>query len=275
LAIEHSYRARAALPEPALESTAEADGARGPHGGFAAHLEGVTLFDLIQRECLHGSRNTIQVESGDDCRGLLFFRDGNLVHAVSPGLVGEDAVLAMLRWPAGLFEHCPAAWPHAESVTVPWQTLLLRAAHAADEEANQGAGAAAGAAAAAAAAAASKVLPFPAQELPPVEGGAAVDAAAGSAEKPAAATVEVVHLGPGGRVMGGNAGPVLTDAVAYAVQLADIVGELLGLDGFLGMEMTLSNQHRCLISRAASGDVLAVKGGPGADLEAVLRQIEV
>jgi hypothetical protein len=186
----------------------------------------VTLFDLIQLECLHGSRNTIQVESGDDCRGLLFFRDGNLVHAVSPGLVGEEAVLAMLRWPAGLFEHCPAAWPHAESVTVPWQTLLLRAAHAADQEARQGALAAAGAAGAATAAA-SRVLPFPAQGLPPVEGGAAVDATAGSAEKAAAATVEVVHLGPGGRVMGGNAGPVLTDAVAYAVQLADIVGELL------------------------------------------------
>jgi hypothetical protein len=68
--------------------------------GFSVRLEGASLFDLVQFECLGPERKIIKV-TGNGRSGMLFFRDGNLVHAVAGELVGEPALRAMLTWEQG------------------------------------------------------------------------------------------------------------------------------------------------------------------------------
>ena len=50
--------------------------------GCRAKLAGVSLWDLVQMECLSGRERVIRVSSGADV-GYLFFRGGQIVHAVS------------------------------------------------------------------------------------------------------------------------------------------------------------------------------------------------
>src|SRR5438067_3990443 len=97
-----------------------------PSPGFSARLRGETLFDLIQFECLQGSSKIVRVASGDRS-GFLYFRQGNLVHASLGARSGEMAVRALLRWDRGTFEPWDGPWPAEESISMPYQSLLLRA----------------------------------------------------------------------------------------------------------------------------------------------------
>src|SRR6185312_3009335 len=101
--------------------------------GFRARLDGVSLFDLVQMECLARSRRVIRVASAGRV-GYLFFRDGEIFHAATRHLAGERAAQEMLGWTDGTFEPCNIAWPDRPSIDVGWQSLILGAAKAMDEE---------------------------------------------------------------------------------------------------------------------------------------------
>jgi len=75
--------------------------------GFRANLHGASLADLVQMECLSGHERVIRISSGTDV-GYLFFRGGQIVHAVSRRGIGETAALEILRWNDGTFEPCSA-----------------------------------------------------------------------------------------------------------------------------------------------------------------------
>src|SRR6185503_20275901 len=100
--------------------------------GFRASLHGASLADLVQMECLSGRERVMRVCSGGEV-GYLFFRGGQLVHAVSRRGVGETAALEILRWNDGTFEPCNAGWPERDSISSSWQNLLLIAAQHRDE----------------------------------------------------------------------------------------------------------------------------------------------
>ena len=70
----------------------------------------------------------------EDRDGHLFFADGQIVHAFTGHLVGEDAVYEILNWTTGTFGHSNAPWPSDASVSSSWQQLLLCAAQKRDEE---------------------------------------------------------------------------------------------------------------------------------------------
>src|SRR5580704_13715796 len=100
--------------------------------GFQARIKGANLADLVQMECLAGSRRVVRVTSGDQV-GYLFFRGGQVVHALARSLIGEAAALEMLGWDEGTFDPAERDWPSKDSITCNWQGLLLRAAQARDE----------------------------------------------------------------------------------------------------------------------------------------------
>src|SRR5579862_3875349 len=95
--------------------------------GFQGHINGATLNDLVQMECLAGVKRVVRVASATHL-GHFFFRDGSLVHAATRSITGEAAALEMLSWNEGSFEPVEREWPLKESITCTWQNLVLRAA---------------------------------------------------------------------------------------------------------------------------------------------------
>jgi hypothetical protein len=200
--------------------------------GFAATLQDASLWDLIQFECMRRSRRIVRVTS----RGLLgyvFFRDGDVVHATTGRQNGEAALGEMLNWQDGVFETWTGSWPDRETINTPWQRVLLEVAQARDE------------------ARPPKVLSFPAREgvgpklTPPL---------------PGPAPMETVTLTPAGKVIGGTVSSDLPEAAAYAMELADLVGEFLGLDGLRVLEVEFDSAH-FFVGRGDDGNVVAAKAG--------------
>src|ERR1700727_1764087 len=97
--------------------------------GFVARIKGANLADLVQMECLAGSKRVVRVTSGDHV-GYLFFRTGHLVHALARSLIGEAAAMEMLSWDEGTFDPAERDWPAKDTIHCSWQGLLLRAAQA-------------------------------------------------------------------------------------------------------------------------------------------------
>jgi hypothetical protein len=74
----------------------------------------------------------------------------------------------------------------------------------------------------------------------------------------------VVRLSPSGTLISGSGTSELAELAAYAAQMADLVGELLGIERFTTMELSLSD-GACVIARQPNGDLVAVRGGRATD----------
>ncbi len=70
--------------------------------GFEGTISGLGLREVIQLHSLNQFSGCITVQ-GQDRVGLVFFRQGNVIHAEYNNEVGESALSNMLRWPAGRF----------------------------------------------------------------------------------------------------------------------------------------------------------------------------
>ncbi|MDF3064776.1 MAG: hypothetical protein K0R38_377 [Polyangiaceae bacterium] len=58
--------------------------------------------------------------------GYVFFREGEVVHATTLELEGEDALRAILRWRKASLAFCERLWPNVRSVMRPWTELDSR-----------------------------------------------------------------------------------------------------------------------------------------------------
>jgi hypothetical protein len=217
--------------------------------GFAAKLQDASLWDLIQFECMRRSRRIVRVTSRG-MLGFVFFRDGDVVHATTGRQTGELALGEMLNWQDGVFETWSGSWPDRETINTPWQRVLLEVAQAKDE------------------ARAPKVLSFPGpgprktEEIPPPPRQVA----------PPPSPVESVTLSPEGRVIKGSASSDLPEAAAYAIELADLVGEFLGLDGLRTLEVDFDTAHY-LVGRGKDGSVVAARAGRPEDIDRIKKEL--
>ena len=101
--------------------------------GFRAELRGMSLFDVVQMECQRNAgRRALRIASGDSNRVDRARRKPD-IHAQTDTASGEDAVLAILGLASGVVEETRPPFAVRETVRSTWQSLLLRAAHAADE----------------------------------------------------------------------------------------------------------------------------------------------
>lgn len=55
--------------------------------------------------------------------GYVFLREGEVVHATTLELEGEDALRAILRWRKASLAFCERHWPEGRSVKRPWTEL--------------------------------------------------------------------------------------------------------------------------------------------------------
>ena len=216
--------------------------------GFAARLQDASLWDLIQFECMRRSRRIVRVSS----RGLLgyvFFRDGDVVHATTGRQNGEAALGEMLNWQDGVFETWTGTWPDRETINTPFQQVLLEMAQAKDEHRPP------------------KLHSLPAQSKPAKENVVSIQP-----PRPIPSPIVSVTLSPEGKVLKGATSTDLPEAAAYAIGLADLLGECLGLDGLRTMEAEFETAHY-FVGRATDGNIVAARANQPNDLEPLKKEL--
>jgi hypothetical protein len=233
--------------------------------GFRANITGATLADLVQMECLANSTLAVRVVSGTDT-GYLYFQAGQIVHAMSPSDVGETAALEILGWDRGSFEPCSAGWPTSATISRPWQALLMQAATARDEalrrtvvdfprERTQGSP--------------MQKPPLPVSQPPPLP--VATSAPQSGTTLGGQGIDRAVRLEADGKVISARAdAEELAAITAYAMRLAALVGERLGMEELRAVECVTS-AHRRLLYVERNGNLIGLEARIDADL-ATLRE---
>jgi hypothetical protein len=91
--------------------------------GFTGTLTNTSLHDIIQLICIGRGSCRMHVRSGLH-RGLIGFRDGEIVHAENGVSQGEEAFFSILSWELGVFE-CDERPVETETIGESWDFLLM------------------------------------------------------------------------------------------------------------------------------------------------------
>lgn len=105
----------------------------GSDTGFSASLTRLTTLDLIQIKCLGGATVTLDFASRRGQHGKIFFKDGEIIHAETPGRQGVDAFNEIVSWREGRVTELTGAAEPERTIQGNWQGLLMHAVHWADE----------------------------------------------------------------------------------------------------------------------------------------------
>src|SRR6266700_1332169 len=238
--------------------------------GFRAQIEGASLWDLVQMECLSRSRQVIRI-SGEGGVGYLYFADGRVIHAVTSTLVGEAAALEILSWTQGRFQPCERAWPASGTIESSCEALILRLAKRRDDAASNLV------AFPARAGAGSRDLEVEIEVLHDEEGDMraptnsdqpVAPTAIGAARPELGADFPVMlRLGAGGAILKSKgASEEMAGVVAYAHRLGQLAGELLGVEPLVAIECTFSD-GRLVIFDEDNGETVALRPRPDTNLQ--------
>jgi hypothetical protein len=265
-----------------------------PEIGFHAMLEGASLWDLVQMECLARSHLAVEV-TGEGGTGYLYFDAGRVVHATTLRNRGVAAALEILAWTHGTFQPAPRGWfAGAPTIDATHESLLLHAAKARDEQgaSNLVAFPRAGRGSDAAAEEAfeenlemteidegheleDEDVTRPGGQVEDKMGNASIEKppapppvlssrAEGSPDFPV-----MVRLSPAGAILRNKGGTEeLGEAAAYAHRLAQLAGELLGLEELVAIEC-ISEQGRYLVFTEGDGEIVLLRPRPDLNLQAL------
>lgn len=100
--------------------------------GFMGHISDLQLTDIIQLNCLGRMKNALSI-SMDDLTGMIYFQDGEIVHAECGHDKGEQALFTILAWDGGDFSTISDEEPADRSIDRSWQELLIEAMRRKDE----------------------------------------------------------------------------------------------------------------------------------------------
>jgi DNA-binding response OmpR family regulator/predicted regulator of Ras-like GTPase activity (Roadblock/LC7/MglB family) len=106
--------------------------------GWSGMVQGLDIFDFAQLMLLSRKSKALTVSTGDN-RGTLVFSHGQLIHASTHQLEGQDAFFAISQWPDGVFEDLTGEALHRlpANVTAPLEFLLMEAARRSDESSRE------------------------------------------------------------------------------------------------------------------------------------------
>jgi hypothetical protein len=116
---------------PALEATAAK-----PREGFAGVIHQVGLTEVLQLECLGRKSSLLEVKSTAGI-GSIYISEGSIIHAEVNDLVGVPALARLLGFKGGEFKLKSFAKPPRQSLEGQWESLLMEAAQASDEQAGE------------------------------------------------------------------------------------------------------------------------------------------
>ncbi len=97
-------------------------------------LNDMSLPSLVQMICTEQRKAALIVRHRRTEEGVLFFEDGEIVHARVGNLEGEDAACHLLRWTDGTFRLSDQTRIPHHTINAPWRYLMLEAMKKADEE---------------------------------------------------------------------------------------------------------------------------------------------
>ncbi|MEJ2635070.1 MAG: response regulator [Calditrichia bacterium] len=100
--------------------------------GFKGSVSDFQLGDIIQLNCLGRLTSALQIKQEAET-GTIYFQEGNIVHAETGSLSGENAFYYIMSWPGGEFSVRRNAQPPRETISKGWQSLLLEAMRRLDE----------------------------------------------------------------------------------------------------------------------------------------------
>jgi hypothetical protein len=273
---------------------AEKAGTPEPAVGFHVQLEGASLWDLVQMECLARSRLCVEV-TGEGGVGYLYFDGGRIAHASTARQRGTEAALEILGWTHGTFQPSNRSWPTGgATIDMTHEGLLLNAAKRRDE------------------ASASNLVAFPTRgteaaieealdgsvEMMEIDEGHELDdedvtRPGGGQGQEANKTMRnpnnieqtpappvlsgradttgdfpvMVRLAPSGAVIRNKGGTEeLAEAAAYAHRLAQLAGELLGLEELVALECVF-REGRYVVFTEAEGEIVMLKPRPDLNLQ--------
>ena len=257
--------------------------------GFRAKLAGVSLWDLVQMECMARSRLVVLV-TGEGGIGYLYFDRGQVVHAITTDNVGEPAALEILGWTNGSFQPSDRPWPETRSIFTSHEALILQVAKQRDEASNLVAFPTRGAAEPAhvaprdddaAGADDVEMLEFEEEGAASMRGSDVSDLPPAPPQPPAPARNDftsadftvMLRLSPQGAILKNNGGTEeVAEMMAYVRRLTDLAGEFLGLEGFTALECTFT-KGRCLAFVESNGDTVVLWPRPETNLQALRERL--
>jgi len=95
-------------------------------------LQDMAVADIIQHNCQDRKTARVSLKNSGQ-KAQLFFKNGNVVHATSDGLEGEQVVFHVMHWEKGSFDLKSDVEPPAFTITRNWTSLLLEGARLLDE----------------------------------------------------------------------------------------------------------------------------------------------
>ena len=101
--------------------------------GFKGAVTGLPLSDVIQLKGHNMFTGCIFVEFGEK-RGVIYFQDGEIVHAEQNGLSGEQAFYEIIKWPGGRFDIEAKFVAENHTISKRLTHLLLEAHRLMDED---------------------------------------------------------------------------------------------------------------------------------------------
>ena len=99
---------------------------------FSGYLEGITLADIVQLACLERYERKLEVR-GDNFHGVIYFARGEVVHAATAKIVGQDAFIQIMCCSGGTFTFTPGKTDE-QSIHDSWNFLLMEAMRFIDEQ---------------------------------------------------------------------------------------------------------------------------------------------
>lgn len=239
-----------------------------PSTGFAAQIEGASIADLIQMECLRGSTRCLRVRSHGRS-GVLCFEGGDLIRASAEGHEGKRAALIILSWEEGTVASTNVNLHGSPRIETSWQGLLLAAAQIEDEQIHDLAETSFDDEESTRCPITSRrpSAPHSYEALTPREGTSEAETLRVEDQKGSHKVdiLRAIRLGKEGEVVQqeGEVGD-FADATSYALRLIQLIGDGLGLDPFVGLECT--SEDKVMICYAESDTIVALEASPKADL---------
>ena len=102
----------------------------------ALSLEGTlkvfALPDLLQFVCTAGRTGRLIIDN-EGRQANIYFRNGEIIHCTIGNLTGKDAVFRIFNWTSGDFRFEPGRFEVDQTITLPWQYVIMEGARQTDE----------------------------------------------------------------------------------------------------------------------------------------------
>ena len=105
--------------------------------GFQGTVDGIDLMDIVQFNGLSQATSALKVTTADQ-EGMIFFKKGEVVHAMCDQVSGEEAFFKVLKFQGGTLQNIRGVEPPIMSIKKSLESLLFEAALRNDEDYDTG-----------------------------------------------------------------------------------------------------------------------------------------